>query len=415
MKKILALMLVVMLLAVALTACKKAEQKTEAPAAAVEETVEKATEAPAAETEPEATEAPAEEAEPEATEATAEVAEPEATEATAEASKPATSARAEIKVYNWEDYIDREVLNIFEKETGIHVNYVTFSQNEDMYTKLSTGAESYDVVIPSDYMIERLIKEDLIVELNRDNIPNFENVVDNLRDPIYDPGNAHSVPYMWGTLGIVYNTDMVTTPITSWAALLDETVEGKIFMMDSMRDTVAIGLIMNGSPVNSDDLDELEAARKWLLDQKESGVVDGYILDQAKDMMAGNEAAMAVMYSGDALYAMEKNDKLAYVIPDEGSNIWVDGMCIPKSTQNQEAAEQFINFMCRPDIARMNMEYIYYSSPIRQVVEELSEEELASTAMNPTDDMVKRCEYYVDISSFKNAGVYDDIWMDVLM
>ena len=331
----------------------------------------------------------------------------------AEADKP--FAGTEIKVYNWEDYIDREVLSIFEEETGIHVNYVTFSQNEDMYTKLSTGAEVYDVVIPSEYMIERLIKEDLIAELNLDNIPNLANVLDSLRDPIYDPGNAHSVPYMWGTLGIVYNTDMVEEPITSWSALLDERYAGEIFMMDSMRDTVAIGLIMNGCSVNSDSEDDLEAAREWLLAQKDSGVVDGYILDQAKDMMANNEAAMAVMYSGDALYAMEKNESLAYVIPDEGSNIWVDGMCVPKSSQNQEAAECFINFMCRPDIAQMNMDYIYYSSPIKQVVEGLSEEELASIAMNPTEEMIARCEYYVDISSFDNAWLYDDVWMDVLM
>ena len=333
------------------------------------------------------------------------------TVALAEADKP--FAGTEIKVYNWYDYIDEEVLDIFEEETGIHVNYVNFSQNEDMYTRLSTGAEVYDVVIPSEYMIERLIKEDLVAELNLDNIPNLDNVLDNLRDPIYDPGNAHSIPYMWGTLGIVVNTEMVTEPVTSWNDLLNEQYAGDIFMMDSVRDTVGLALKVQGSSMNSHDEDELAAAGEWLMAQKDSGVVGGYILDQAKDMMAGDEAAMAVMYSGDALYAMEKNDKLDYVIPDEGSNIWVDGMCVPKSSQNKEAAECFINFMCRPDIAQKNMEYIYYSSPIRQVVEGLSEEELASTAMNPTDEMVARCEYYVDISDV--AWMYDDIWMDVLM
>lgn len=331
--------------------------------------------------------------------------------ALAESDKP--YAGAEIKVYNWYDYIDPDVLTLFEEETGIKVNYVNFSQNEDMYTRLSTGAEVYDVVVPSEYMIERLIKEDLLTELNLDNIPNLENVLDSLRDPIYDPGNAHSVPYMWGTLGIVYNTDMVEEPITSWTALLDERYSGSIFMMDSVRDTVGLALKTLGYSVNSHDEGELAAAGEWLMAQRDSGVVAGYILDQAKDMMANNEAAMAVMYSGDALYAMEKNDKLAYVIPDEGSNIWVDGMCIPKVCQNKEAAECFINFMCRPDIAQKNMEYIYYSSPIKQVVENLGEEELASTAMNPTDDMVARCEYYVDISDV--AYLYDDIWMDVLM
>ena len=329
--------------------------------------------------------------------------------ALAESDKP--FAGTQLKVYNWYDYIDESVLGIFEEETGIHVNYVNFSQNEDMYTKLSTGAEIYDVIFPSEYMIERLIKEDLLAELNLDNIPNMANVLPSLLDPTYDPGNAHSIPYMWGTLGIVYNTEMVSEPITSWTALLDEKYAGSIFMMDSVRDTVGLALKTLGYSMNSHDEDELAAAGEWLMNQRDSGVVGGYILDQAKDMMANDEAAMAVMYSGDALYAMEKNDKLAYVIPDEGSNIWVDGMCVPKVSENKEAAECFIDFMCRPDIAQKNMEYIYYSSPIKQVVENLSEEELASTAMNPSEEELARCEYYHDISDV--AWMYDDVWMDV--
>lgn len=334
----------------------------------------------------------------------------------AEADKPYEGTV--LKFYNWYDYLDDQVLDIFEEETGIHVEALNFSQNEDMYTKLSTGAEVYDVIVPSEYMIERLIKEDLLAELNLDNIPNLENVLDNLRDPVYDPGNAHSVPYMWGTLGILVNTEVVQEPVTSWNALLDEQYAGGIFMMDSVRDTVGLALKVQGYSMNTRDEDELDAAREWLLNQKDSGVVGGYILDQAKDMMAAPDApAMAVMYSGDALYAMENDategGKLEYVIPDEGSNIWVDGLCIPKNSEHKEAAECFINFLCRPDIARMNMEYIYYSSPIKQVVEGLSEEELASTAMNPTDEMIARCEYYVDISDV--AYLYDDIWMDVLM
>ena len=329
----------------------------------------------------------------------------------AEADKP--FAGTELTVYNWYDYIDPEVLDIFEEESGIQVSYVNFSQNEDMYTRVSTGAGSYDVIFPSEYMIQRLLKEDLLEELDLNNIPNLANVLPSLLDPSYDPGNAHSIPYMWGTLGIIYNTDLVEEPITSWNDLLDERYAGSIYMMDSVRDTIGLALKVQGYSMNSHDEDELAQAGEWLLNQKDANVLDGYILDQAKDMMAGNEAAMAVMYSGDALYAMEKNDKLAYVIPDEGSNIWVDGMCVPKTSQNKEAAECFINFMCRPDIAQMNMEYIYYSSPIKQVVENLGEEELASTAMNPTEDMVARCEYYNDISDV--AYLYDDIWMDVLM
>ena len=331
--------------------------------------------------------------------------------ALAEAEKP--FAGTEIKVYNWEEYIDREVLSIFEEETGIKVNYVTFPGNEDMYTRLSSGAEVYDVIVPSEYMVERLIKEDLIAPLNLENIPNLANVKDNLLDPTYDPGNAHSIPYMWGTLGILYNTEKVTEPITSWNALLDEKYAGQIFMIDQYRDAIGLALKVTGHSVNTRDEAELADAGEWLLKQKDSGVLGGYILDQAKDMMVAGSAAMAVMYSGDALYAMDKNDKLAYVIPDEGSNIWVDCMCVPTASQNKEAAECFINFMCRPDIAKMNLDEIRYSSPIKQVVETLTEEELASTAMNPTDEMVARCEYYVDISDV--AYLYDDLWMDVLM
>jgi len=331
--------------------------------------------------------------------------------ALAEADKP--FAGTEIKVYNWEEYIDREVLSIFEEETGIKVNYVTFPGNEDMYTRLSSGAEVYDVIVPSEYMVERLIKEDLIAPLNLDNIPNLANVKDNLLDPTYDPGNAHSIPYMWGTLGILYNTEKVSEPITSWNALLDEKYAGQIFMIDQYRDAIGLALKVTGHSMNTRDESELADAGEWLLAQKDSGVLGGYILDQAKDMMVAGSAAMCVMYSGDALYAMDKNDKLAYVIPDEGSNIWVDCMCVPTASQNKEAAECFINFMCRPDIAKMNLDEIRYSSPIKQVVEGLTEEELASTAMNPTDEMVARCEYYVDISDV--AYMYDDLWMDVLM
>ena len=329
----------------------------------------------------------------------------------AEADKP--FAGTELTVYNWYDYIDPEVLDIFEEESGIQVSYVNFSQNEDMYTRVSTGAGSYDVIFPSEYMIQRLLKEDLLEELDLNNIPNLANVLPSLLDPSYDPGNAHSIPYMWGTLGIIYNTDLVEEPITSWNDLLDERYAGSIYMMDSVRDTIGLALKVQGYSMNSHDEDELAQAGEWLLNQKDAGLVAGYILDQAKDKMVANEAAMAVIYSGDALYAMEKNDKLEYVIPEEGSNIWVDGMCIPKGSQHKEAAEYFINFMCRPDIAQKNMEYIYYSSPIQQVVDGLSEEELASTAMNPTEEMVARCEYYTDISDV--AWMYDDVWMDVLM
>lgn len=316
-----------------------------------------------------------------------------------------------LTVFNWYDYIDPAVLEIFEEETGITVSYVNFTTNEEMYTKLEAGAGAYDVIFPSEYMIERLIKEDLLEELNLDNIPNLAGVLENLKDPSYDPGNAHSIPYMWGTLGILYNMDMVSEPVTSWYALFDEQYAGSIFMMNSIRDTIGLALKALGYSMNTRSEEELRAAGDLLVKQKQDQLVSGYILDETKDKMVANEAALAVVYSGDALYSMEKNDRLAYVVPEEGSNIWVDGMCIPKGSQNKEAAECFINFMCRPDIAQMNMEYIYYSSPIQEVVDNLSEEEAANEALNPPADVIARCEYFNDISDCMD--LYDNIWMEI--
>ena len=327
----------------------------------------------------------------------------------AEADKP--FAGTELTVYNWYDYIYLPVLDMFEEETGIHINYANFEENEDMYTRLAAGAGEYDVIIPSEYMIERLIKEDRLEPLDHDKIPNMANVLPSLMDAVYDPGNVYSVPYMWGTLGILYNTEMVEEPITSWSALFDERYAGKIYMMDSVRDTIGIALKMCGYSMNSFDEDEIQEAGDLLMKQREDGLIAGYILDTAKDKMIANEAVMAVVYNGDAMYAMRENDKLAYVVPDEGSNVWVDGLCIPKGSAHKEAAELFIDFMCRPDIARLNLDEIQYSPLIQQVVDGLSEEELNSIAINPTQEILDRCEYYQDISEV--AWMYDDVWMDV--
>ncbi len=331
--------------------------------------------------------------------------------ASAEAEKP--FAGTELTVYNWFDYIDPEVLTLFEEQTGIRLTYVNFTQNEDMYAKLEAGAGAYDVIFPSEYMIERLIKEDRLETLNLDNIPNLANVLDNLRDPSYDPGNAHSVPYMWGTLGILYNTDLVSGPITSWESLFDGEYAGSIFMMNSLRDTIGLGLKALGYSMNTRNPNELREAGDLLVKQKQDKLVSGNFVDETKDKMVAGEAALAVIYSGDALYAMEKADNLAYVVPEEGSNVWVDGMCIPKGSEHKEAAECFINFMCDPEIARMNMEYIYYPSPIRQVVEGLDEEQAANGALNPPQDVIARCEYYNDISD--SMDLYENIWMEIRM
>jgi len=329
---------------------------------------------------------------------------------TAASDKP--FAGTQLTVFNWYDYIDPAVIEMFENETGIKISYVNFTNNEEMYTKLEAVTGTYDVIFPSEYMIERMLKNDMLETLDLNNIPNLANVLDNLKNPSYDPGNAHSVPYMWGTLGILYNTDMVSS-IDSWSVLFDTQYKNNVFMMNSLRDTIGLALKYKGYSLNTRNADELKVAGDILVQQKKDGLVAGYILDEAKDKMVANEAAMAIVYSGDALYAMDKNEKLAYSVPNEGSNIWVDGMCIPKGSKNKAAAECFINFMCRDDVARMNMDYIRYSSPIKSVAENLSEEDAANAALNPSQDVIARCEYFNDISDCME--LYDGIWMEIRM
>ena len=323
----------------------------------------------------------------------------------------ASSERVELVVFNWFDYIDPDVIDLFEEETGISVQYVNFTTNEEMYTKLEAGAGTYDVIFPSEYMIERMIAHDMLAGLDLDAMPNFANIMDNLKDPSYDPGNAHSVPYMWGTLGYVYNTEMIDEELTSWGALFDEAYSGQVLMMNSMRDTIGLALKYQGHSMNTRDEGELNAAKDLLVEQKQKGIQSGYLLDEIKDKMVGGEAAIGVVYSGDAQYAIDENDSLRYVIPEEGSNIWVDGMCIPKTSKHISEAQMFIDFMCREDIAQMNFDYIRYCSPVQAVADNLSEEEAAMPALNPSPEVIAKCEYFNDVEDAME--LYEGVWMEV--
>ena len=323
----------------------------------------------------------------------------------------AAAESVELTVFNWYDYIDPTVIEMFEDETGISVQYVNFTTNEEMYTKLEAGAGTYDVLFPSEYMIERMINHDMLAELDLSAMPNFANVMDRLKDPSYDPGNAHSVPYMWGTLGYVYNTEMISEELTSWSALFDEAYAGNVLMMNSMRDTIGLALKYLGYSMNSRDGGELQEATALLVDQKQKHIEAGYLLDEIKDKMIGGEAAIGVVYSGDAQYAIDGNASLKYVIPEEGSNIWVDGMCVPKNSQHIAEAQQFIDFMCREDLAQMNFDYIRYCSPVQAVADNISEEEAGMNAINPSEEETGRCEYFNDVEDAMSD--YEDVWMQV--
>ena len=268
-----------------------------------------------------------------------------------------------VYVYNWGEYLDYETLELFKERTGITVVYEEFVQNEDMYPKVESEAVIYDVVCPSDYMIQKMIENDLLYAPNFDNIPNIKYIDETYlkSSEEFDPGNKYSVPYCWGTLGILYNKTMVDEPIDSWGVLFDEKYSGEILMIDSVRDAFAIALKYLGYDLNSTNEAELEEAKALL--KKQYPLVQAYVVDEVRDKMIGGEAAIGVIYSGEAIYTSRENPDLEYVVPKEGSNVWIDGWVIPKNSKNKENAEAFINFMCDPEIALMNFNYITYSTP----------------------------------------------------
>ena len=312
-------------------------------------------------------------------------------------------------VYNWGDYIDESVLRDFEEEFDVRIVYETYATNEDMIVKIRSGGSRYDVAIPSDYMIERMINEELLREINMDRITNYHYIKEDLKNLDFDPDNRYSVPYMWGTVGILYNTTMVDDVVDSWEILWDETYEGDILMMDSQRDSIGITLLKLGYSLNSRDEDELEEAKQELIRQKP--LVLAYVVDEGKDMMVAEEAALAVVWSGDAVIMMEENEDLEYVIPKEGSNLWFDNMVIPTTSENPELAEEFINFMTRPEIAQRNAEYIGYSTPNLGAMELLDDEITGNPAAYPPDEMLENLEVFQDPGDF--LSVYDRIWTEV--
>lgn len=319
------------------------------------------------------------------------------------------SSKLTLNVYNWGDYIDESVLADFEKKTNIKVNYDTFTTNEDMYIKLKSGGSSYDLLIPSDYMIKRMIDEGMLAKLNFENIPNYKYIGSQFKNLEYDPDNEYSVPYMWGTVGILYNKKMVSERPDSWRILWDQKYAKQILMLDSHRDSIGITLKMLGYSLNTKNLAELEQAKEALIRQKP--LVLAYVVDEVKDKMIVEEAALALVWSGDAVYCMRENENLDYVIPKEGSNYWFDAMVIPKRAPNKEAAEKFINFMCEPEIAYRNADYIGYSSPHTEAVKNLPAEIRNNRTAYPPAEDLKNCEVFIDLGSALKD--YDRIWTEI--
>ena len=273
-----------------------------------------------------------------------------------------------INVYNWGEYIadgsDDGILDVnaeFTKLTGIKVNYSTYATNEELYAKLKGGGSSYDIIIPSEYMISRMISEGMLLPLDMSNIPNFKNITESFTNQDYDPGNKYSVPYTWGTVGIIYDNTAISDSDFGWEILWDEQYKDQILMFDNPRDAFAVAELYLGYSLNTEDPDELSNAAELL--KKQKTLVQAYVMDEIFDKMGAGEAILAPYYAGDAITLMDEYDHLGFVIPESGTNLFIDAMCIPSGARNKEAAEMYINFMCEPDVAYSTTSYIGYSTP----------------------------------------------------
>ena len=309
----------------------------------------------------------------------------------------------EINVYNWGEYISdgaEDTLDVnkeFEKETGIKVNYTTYDSNENMYNKIKGGGANYDIVIPSDYMIERMIDEDLLEKINFDNIPNYKNIMPKYKNLYFDPKNEYSVPYNVGMVGLVYNTKMVEGTPDSWSIMWDKKYKGQVLMFNNSRDAFGIAQFLLGIDVNTTSEQDWKKAYQKLKEQKP--VVQSYVMDDVFNKMEGGEAAIAAYYAGDCIGMAENNPDLAFVYPKEGTNIFVDSICIPKGCQNKDAAELYINFLLRGDIALANAECLCYATPNRAVLDNEDYSFRDNKMLYPDEEHTPTTEYFHNLDS----------------
>ena len=331
----------------------------------------------------------------------------------------ATGSQPVVNVCSWGEYIDEELIAQFEEKTGIRVNYQTAESNETLYSLLKSGGADYDVVVPSDYMIGRLIAEDMLEPLDYSQIPNFALIDGRFKNLSYDPENRYTVPYTWGTLGIIYNTEMVDEEITSWGALYDSQYAGNILLINNSRDALGQALLYLGYSLNTTRAEEIRQAYELVADASRRGVFQGRVMDEVFQKMEGGNAAIATYYAGDYLSMLENNEDLAFVIPEEGSNWFVDAMCVLKDAPHYDAAMAWINFIASTEANLANMDYIWYASPNREALEKYPAyyEELYGEELDPEvyaimaapPEVLERCEAYVNLPP-ETLNLYNTLW-----
>ena len=318
----------------------------------------------------------------------------------------------EVNVYNWGEYIDEGIFRDFRRETGIKVNYTEFQSNEQMYGILKSGSATYDVIIPSDYMISRMISEGMLEELDFSNIPNYSLIDDDYKNPEYDPTGKYSVAYMAGTVGLIYNSALITEEITSWGALFDERYSDQILMFDNSRDAIGIALKYLNYSLNTTNESEIREAYDLLV--RQNPILQAYVMDQIFDKLEAGEAAIGPYYAGDYLSMRENNEDLVFVRPSEGSNSFVDAMCIPAGAKNKTNAELFINYMCKTDVCLVNMDVTCYASAninaAAQYGADMDPEDYE--IMFASDETLANCEVFTNLPQ-ETLDLYDQLWVEL--
>lgn len=315
-----------------------------------------------------------------------------------------------VYVYNWGEYMDEEINELFEQETGIKVVYKIYDNNESMYAVVKNAPGTYDVVFPSDYMVGRMIAEDMLEPIDFSNVPNFNYIMENFKNLEYDPTNAYSVPYTWGTVGLLYNTKVVPEAPTTWNVLWEEQYADQILMYNNSRDTLGVALLKNGHSLNTINQAELRTAAEDLIAQKK--LLQAYVSDDIFSKMESGSAALCPVYSGDAISMIDENPDLAYTVPYEGTNRFVDCACIVKDAPNKEAAEKYINFLCRQDIAERNRDFTAYSTPHQLVYDALPDEIRNNAIAYPSDAIIEKTEVYTNLPQ-EILELYNDLWNDL--
>lgn len=315
-------------------------------------------------------------------------------------------------VYNWGDYIDPDLLDQFTEETGIKVQYETFDSNEAMYTKIKQGGTTYDIAVPSDYMIDKMIKEDLLVKLDKSKLEGLDNIGSEFLHKSFDPSNDYSIPYFWGTVGIIYNTSMIDQVPEHWEDLWREDYRNQIMLFDGSREVLGFGLNSLGYSLNSKDMSQLLEVEKRLNDLTPN--IKAIVADEMKGYMIQGDAAIGVTFSGEASEMLDANEDLGYVVPSEGSNLWFDNLVIPTTVKHEEEAYAFINFMLRPEVAAKNAEYIGYATPNTKAKALLPEEITSDEAFYPSQETIEKLEVYDNLGQ-KWLGIYNDLFLQFKM